>query len=247
MIWKLGDADPAFIGAVLADARRCRMLAALGDGRALAATALAIEAGVAPSTASEHLARLCDSHLVVAEQRGRHRYYRLAGPEVGELLEVIARLAPPLPVRSLTQGTRAEALRRARTCYDHLAGRLGVALMDAFLERGVIEAWESSVSGVLRKSSPSQSECGYMVTERGKGALAALGMTVESSSGRRPLVRSCLDWSEQQPHIAGMLGASLAHRLFELRWLARSPKSRAVLVTEEGGAGLRCSFGIVLD
>jgi DNA-binding transcriptional ArsR family regulator len=132
------DADLAAVGAVLAEPARAKVLLALGDGRALAAGVLASEAGVAPSTASHHLARLVDAGLVVGESRGRHRYFRLAGPEVGELIEAVARVAPPQPVTSLRQGTRAHAIRYARSCYDHLAGRLGVAVADALVESGVL-------------------------------------------------------------------------------------------------------------
>src|SRR5215213_7698407 len=131
-----GDADIAALGSVLAEPARTRMLMALGDGRALAASVLASEAGVAASTASGHLSRLVDAGLVEVLPQGRHRYYRLAGPQVGELLEVLARVAPAGPVRSLRQGTQAEAVRTARTCYDHLAGRLGVAVFAALLDAG---------------------------------------------------------------------------------------------------------------
>jgi DNA-binding transcriptional ArsR family regulator len=130
------DADLASVGAVLAEPARAKVLLALGDGRALAASVLAAEAGVAPSTASHHLARLVDAGFLVSESRGRNRYFRLAGPEVGELIEAVARVAPPQPVRSLREGTRAHAIRYARSCYDHLAGRLGVAVADALADDG---------------------------------------------------------------------------------------------------------------
>jgi DNA-binding transcriptional ArsR family regulator len=133
----LADADLASVGAVLAEPARAKVLLALGDGRSLAAGVLAAEAGVAPATASHHLARLVDAGFLVAEARGRHRYFRLAGPEVGELIEAVARVAPPRPVTSLRQGTRAHAIRYARSCYDHLAGRLGVAVADAVAEHGL--------------------------------------------------------------------------------------------------------------
>jgi DNA-binding transcriptional ArsR family regulator len=132
----VADADLASVGAVLAEPARAKVLLALGDGRALAASVLAAEAGVAPSTASHHLARLVDAGFLVPESRGRHRYFRLAGPEVGALIEAVARVAPPQPVRSLREGTRAHAIRYARSCYDHLAGRLGVAVADALAEDG---------------------------------------------------------------------------------------------------------------
>src|SRR3954447_9768332 len=133
-----GDADLAALGAVLAEPPRARILLALGDGRALPASVLAAEAGVAPSTASAHLGRLLDAGLLTVRPQGRHRYYALAGPQVGELIEALARLAPAAPVRSLREGTRAHVLRRARTCYDHLAGRLGVALFGALIEQRLV-------------------------------------------------------------------------------------------------------------
>src|SRR5918911_4958178 len=133
-----GDADLAAVGALLAEPARARMLAALGDGRALPASVLAAEARVAPSTASEHLAKLVGGGLLAVESRGRRRYFRLYGPEIGDALEAVSRIAPAEPVRSLRESTRAEALRLARPCYDHLAGALGTALMDALVERGIV-------------------------------------------------------------------------------------------------------------
>jgi DNA-binding transcriptional ArsR family regulator len=128
----------ASIGALLADPSRCRVLLALDDGRALPASRLAAEAGVAASTASSHLGKLVDAGLLTVQSQGRHRYYRLAGPDVGRLIESVIQLAPAQPIRSLRQDTRAHALRQARTCYDHLAGRLGVSLMGALIERGAL-------------------------------------------------------------------------------------------------------------
>src|SRR5215472_13901102 len=133
-----GDADIASVAALIGDPGRARVLRALGDGRALPASVLALEAGVAASTASEHLTRLVDGGLLRVEARGRHRYYRLAGPQVGAALEALSQVARPEPVRSLRAGSRAAALRYARSCYDHLAGRLGVALMDALLRDGAL-------------------------------------------------------------------------------------------------------------
>jgi DNA-binding transcriptional ArsR family regulator len=153
-----GEADIAAVAELLADRSRSRMLSALADGRALPASRLAAEAGIAASTCSAHLGRLVAAGMLDVEPHGRHRYYRLAGPDVAEVLEVIARLAPPLPVRSLREGTTAEAMRRARTCYDHLAGRLGVALMDALLTAGALEGgdgrFEPGRAGRDRLSAP---------------------------------------------------------------------------------------------
>ena len=133
-----GDADIAAVASLLADPARCKVLLALDDGRALPASVLADEAGISRPTASSHLGKLTDAGLLSVETHGRHRYYRLAGPEVGDLLEHLVRLAPSRPVRSLREGTRAARLRSARTCYDHLAGRLGVEIMGSLLERKVL-------------------------------------------------------------------------------------------------------------
>jgi DNA-binding transcriptional ArsR family regulator len=232
-----GDVDIAAIAAVLADPRRCRVLAALGDGRALAASVLASEAGVAPSTASEHLARLVGAGLISVEARGRHRYFRLSGPDVADLLEALARVAPPAPVRSLTDGTRARAIRAARTCYDHLAGRLGVATMDAMVDRG----W-------LRDGSDQRERIGGLaLTESGAEFLESLGIDLDGLPARRPAIRSCVDWSEQRPHLAGAVGAALATRLIELGWIQRADRTRAVLVTDRGRAAFAEAFGVRME
>jgi DNA-binding transcriptional ArsR family regulator len=133
-----GDADIAAVASLLADPARCKVMLALDDGRALPASVLADEAGISRPTASSHLGKLTDAGLLSVEKHGRHRYYRLGGPEVGELLEQLVRLAPPRQVKSLREGTRAAKLRSARTCYDHFAGRLGVQIMGSLLDRGVL-------------------------------------------------------------------------------------------------------------
>jgi DNA-binding transcriptional ArsR family regulator len=242
-----GDADIAVIGAAVADAGRARILQALADGRALPASVLAGEAGVAPSTASGHLAMLLDTGLVQVEQHGRHRYYRLSGPQVGELLEALSRLAPRRPIRSLREGTRAEALRTARTCYDHLAGRLGTSLMAALLERGVLEGGDGGFDprrvGRDRLSAPG-GDVDYRLTERGAEFLSDFGIDFDGMSRSRPLIRYCVDWSEQRHHLAGALGAAIADRLFELGWIERLRTGRAVRVTDLGRRGLRERFGV---
>ena len=222
-----GDTNLAAVGALLAEPARAKVLLALTDGRSLAASVLASEAGVAPSTASHHLARLVDAGLITVVNRGRHRYFALAGPQVAELIEAVARVAPPEPITSLRQGTRAHAVRYARRCYDHLAGRLGVAITDAFQEHGVLLASDGA---------------GFTVTDEGAGALKELG--IDASPG--DVSRGCLDWTEQRNHLAGTLGRALLTHLFELGWISRDARTRAVRVTEAGRANLPARLGVQL-
>jgi DNA-binding transcriptional ArsR family regulator len=245
-----GDADIAKIGALVADPARARILLALGDGKALPASVLADAAGVAASTASAHLGKLVDGGLLTVESHGRHRYFALAGESVAELIEALARLAPPAPVRSLRQGTRAQAVRTARTCYDHLAGMLGTGLMQAMLERELIAGADGTfhrrTARQDRLSAPG-SDLDYRVTARGVQELEAFGVDVEElTAAKRPLIRYCVDWSEQRHHLAGSLGAALAERMFELGWVQRVKRSRAVRVSDEGRDGLRATFGLEL-
>jgi DNA-binding transcriptional ArsR family regulator len=245
-----GDADIATIGALVAEPARGRILLALGDGRALAASVLAAEAGVATSTASGHLSKLLDGGLVSVESHGRHRYYRLAGAEVAELLESLARLAPAAPVRSLRQGTAAGQVRFARTCYDHVAGRLGTALFAALLRDGVLTGgdglFDPATADADHLSAPG-SDVDYRLTPAGARRLRAFGIDFERLPRRRPLIRYCVDWSEQRHHLAGSLGAALAERMFDLGWLTRARRSRAVHLSEDGFAGLREQFGVELQ
>ena len=215
------NADLASVGALLAVPARAKVLLALGDGRSLPASVLASEAGVSPPTASHHLARLVDGGLLTVASRGRHRYYALAGPQVAELLEAVARVAPVQPVASLRDGTRAHALRYARHCYDHLAGRLGVAVSEALV--------------VPRHD-------GLEVTAAGAGKLAAIGVDARTGDS----ARACLDWTEQRHHVAGRLGRTLLERLLELDWLQRSPSTRALQLTDAGRAALPLELGITL-
>jgi DNA-binding transcriptional ArsR family regulator len=216
------------VGALLAEPARAKVLLALADGRSLAASVLAAEAGVAASTASHHLARLVDAGLITAEARGRHRYFTLAGPQVAELIEAVARVAPPQPITSLRQGTRAHAVRYARRCYDHLAGRLGVAVTDALLEHGVLANRDGSAS--------------YTVTNQGANTLAELGIDAREGD----ITRGCLDWTEQRNHIAGTLGRALMFRLLDLGWLSRDSSTRAVRLTDTGRANLPRRLGVHL-
>ncbi len=245
-----GDTDIATIGALVADRARARILLTLGDGRALPASVLSDEAGVAASTASAHLSKLVAGGLLSVERHGRNRYFRLSGPQVAELIEALARLSPPAPVRSLRQGTKAQAVRFARTCYDHLAGMLGTELMSAFLDRELIAggdgAFDPGAARDDRLASPGF-DLDYRLTARGVEQLAAFGIDFDALPRRRALIRYCVDWSEQRHHLAGALGAAVADRVFELGWARRIKRSRAVQVTDEGHAGLWATFGVELS
>ena len=243
-----GDADIATVAALMGEPARAAVLVALADGRALAASTLAAEAGVAPSTVSGHLARLVAGGLVCVEPSGRHRYYRLAGPQVGEAVEALARLAPTRPVRSLRAGTHAQAIRRARTCYDHLAGRLGVALHDTLVADRVVLVGANPDAGRGAAPDPvlgAGRALQYELTDHGRRRLADLGIVLDGA-GRRTLLRYCLDWSEQRPHLGGALGAALLQRFVQLGWLLPSER-RVVRITEAGRAGLADQLGMNLD
>lgn len=243
-----GDADIAALGSLVADRTRARILLALGDGRALAASVLASEAGVAASTVSGHLAKLVEGGLLVAEPHGRHRYYRLADERVGRLIELLAQHAPAAPVRSLREGDRARAIRDGRYCYDHLAGRLGVAIMGSLLDRGLVDggdgAFHAAAARRDRLSAPGH-DVDYRLTDSGARWLTDFGVDLEPlRAGRRPLIRYCMDWSEQRHHLAGALGAALAAQVAARGWIERAPRGRAVRITPSGHDGLAAAFGI---
>jgi DNA-binding transcriptional ArsR family regulator len=220
-----GAAEMARLAGALADHTRASFCLALLDGRAWTAGELARRAGVARSTASEHLDRLVVDGLVTEQRQGRHRYVRLADHEMAELVEYLSSRAPwpgPTPT-SLRQATKHEALARARTCYDHLAGRLGVAITDAMVDRGLLAGWG--------------------LTARGTAWLAELGVDVgQPRASRRPLVRPCLDWTERRPHLAGAVGAALCRRCLEAHWIERIGSGRAVRLTSPGRQALSGSL-----
>ncbi len=218
-----GDPDFGAIAALMADPSRAAVLAELADGRALPPSELAEVAGVSRSTISEHLAKLERAGLVSVETGGRHRYFRLAGPEVATAVEALAALAPRRPVRSLKGVNRAGALGAARTCYGHLAGRLGVGITEAMDERGLI-AREGEV---------------FLLTDAGAAWLEGLGIERPPRAGK-----ACNDWSERRPHLAGALGVALTRRLFELGWIERTARPRAVTLTPTGNHELARRLGI---
>jgi DNA-binding transcriptional ArsR family regulator len=221
----------AEVAALVGNPARANILIALLDGRALTAGELAYAAGVAPQTTSGHLAKLTEGRLLALTKQGRHSYYRLASPLIGRMLESIMAVAADGPARYQPRWRGGDALRNARSCYDHLAGRLGVALADALVERDRI----------------ALSEDGGIVTPAGQAFFLEFGIkAAEKSPSRRPFCRPCLDWSERRAHIAGALGAGLATRCFELDWIARIRDTRAVLVTPKGRHGFATTFGLEL-
>lgn len=241
------EPDIARIGILIGDKARARVLLALLGGSSLPAGALAAEAGIGPATMSVHLAKLVAGGLLTVERRGRNRYFRLAGPAVAEVLAAIARIAPPRPMRSLRQHTRAEALRRARTCYDHLAGRLGVAVMDALIGGELIT--RDDVPRPENRDTllgPGEEER-YQLTEAGRRTAAALGVDLARLSPRRPVVGECLDWSEGRVHLAGALGAAMTTRMIDSAWVRPDGASRVVQVTGPGRAGLHRVLGVPYD
>ena len=229
----------AEVGALAGDPARAGMLRALMDGRALTASELAHVAGITPQTASGHLARMATAGLLSVERQGRHRYHRLASSAVAQMIESIMQVAsgagstrPPLVV-----GSKDAALRMARTCCDHLAGRLGVALADALVGGGYLELASD----------------GGLVTEAGIEFFGGIGidldalMTRSGNRSSRILCRPCLDWSERRPHIAGRIGAALCAHSLGKGWICRMDGTRAVTITPKGQRIFREQFGVSWD
>jgi DNA-binding transcriptional ArsR family regulator len=220
--------DIAVIGALIGDPARANMLTALSAGQALTAGELAREAGVTAQTASSHLSKMSAAGLVEGRKQGRHIYYALSGPDVAGVLEAITGLAERMGHTRVRTGPKEPALRRARVCYDHLAGDLGVAMLDSLTHRGlIVGAGETLV-----------------LTQDGETFMTALGLDVGALSGlRRPLCKGCLDWSVRRSHLAGALGAALLQRFYSLGWAAREPQSRVVSFSQRGLDAFREIFG----
>lgn len=228
MIAEDPDSAASAIAAAIGEPARARMLYCLMDGLARTSTELAMVADVSPSTASVHLQRLQARRLVTVRVQGRHRYYSLEGAEVAAALEALSVIAGA-PRDRFIPGT-PHRLRAARTCYDHVAGALGVALLERLRSLGWL--------------SPSGKQ-GYALTSEGARALERIGIDVETARGlRRRFAYPCLDWSERRPHVGGALGAALLHAALKRRWVIRDLDSRALSVTRAGRDALKARFGL---
>ncbi|MFE4923847.1 ArsR/SmtB family transcription factor [Streptomyces sp. NPDC056661] len=219
----------AALASLLADGTRASFCLALLDGRAWTAGELARYASVAPSTASEHLGKLIAGGLLTEERQGRHRYVRLADERTAHLVEDLAARAAPGDgerSRTLRAASTSSALARGRTCYDHLAGRIGIAIADAMTARGLL-----------------RQDTGFALTDMGLGWFAELGIGLDTGT-RRPLVRSCLDWTERRPHLAGAAGAALCRHALDAGWCVRIGSGRAVKATGDGERALHELLGI---
>ncbi|MFB7371014.1 ArsR/SmtB family transcription factor [Streptomyces sp. NPDC056222] len=221
--------DLAALAALLADETRAAFLLALLDGRAWTAGELARHARVAPSTTSEHLGKLVAGGVLAEERQGRHRYVRLVDAGIAHLVEDLAARSEPArkpPPQSLRAASAGQAMARGRTCYDHLAGRLGIAITEAM-----------TVRGLLRQDT------GFALTDAGVEWFGELGIAL-AARGRRPVARGCLDWTERKPHLAGIAGAALCRHALDAGWCVRIGSERAVKVTPQGEQALRLALGI---
>ncbi|MFH0179282.1 ArsR/SmtB family transcription factor [Streptomyces cacaoi] len=247
----------AALAGLVADETRAVCLLALLDGRAWTAGELARHAGVAPSTLSEHLGKLVAGGLLAEERQGRHRYVRLADTRVAQLVEDLAGQVAPHPAhrpRTLRAASAGSAMARGRTCYDHLAGRLGIAVTDALTALGLLSAEREpegrtdgaeagpSASGPTASASRERAT-GFLLTEAGLRWFEGSGIALDRAT-RRPLARACLDWTERRPHLAGAAGAALCRHALDAGWCVRIGSERAVKVTAAGERALAELLGI---
>ncbi|MFC8715462.1 ArsR/SmtB family transcription factor [Streptomyces sp. NPDC057197] len=247
----------AALAGLIADESRAACLLALLDGRAWTAGELARRAGVAASTLSAHLDRLVAGGLLAQERQGRHRYVRLADARAAQLVEDLAARAAPAArrPRTLREAGAGSAMARGRTCYDHLAGRLGIAVTDALTARGLLRADAGAGTGGTAPGSTGSggtgsggtgsggTGTGFALTDAGLGWFASAGIALDRR-GRRPLARACLDWTERRPHLAGAAGAALCRHALDTGWCERIGSERAVRVTPAGAAALSGLLGI---
>ncbi|MCM3730362.1 metalloregulator ArsR/SmtB family transcription factor [Fictibacillus nanhaiensis] len=222
-----GNPNIAEIASLLADPSRAEILISLLDGRFHTASELALLAKIKPQTASFHLTKLSKSKVIKMEKHGRFHYYHLANQEVAQLLESFLTISRPIEIRSFKQNVQTTALCKARTCYDHLAGKLGVGLTESMVKNGYLIKTEEQ----------------FEVTESGKLFFSDLGLNLSLlRKKRRSFSRVCLDWSERQHHLAGTLGSALASHFFDNQWITHIPSTRAVKITSKGKASLKRYF-----
>ncbi|MDY8023899.1 winged helix-turn-helix domain-containing protein [Paenibacillus polymyxa] len=222
----------AMIASLVSEPSRAAILTALLDGRFHTASELAHMAGIKPQTASFHLAKMTEAQVVTVEKQGRHRYFGIQDPEVAQVMESLLSIAPPVPIKSFTHASENEALRLARTCYDHVAGQLGVQLMSFFIQKGIL----------------SEDQDGLHITEQGEIFFTDFQIDLKKTrQKRRSFSHKCLDWSERRHHLAGALGSAVLDRLFELHWIERLPTTRAIRITTDGKRGFKEIFSIEVD
>ncbi len=222
----------AEVASLIGDAARANMLSALMGGQALTAGELARHAGVTAQTTSGHLGKLAEAQLIAVEKQGRHRYYRLASPDVAHAIHALMAVAASGPKRHHPIGPKDEALRLARTCYDHMAGRLAIALADSLTGKGYVLLADGA----------------GLITDEGQRFFCDFGIDLDAAhQSKRPLCRTCLDWSERRPHLAGRLGAALLDRSLVRGWISRTAESRALRITRAGEIGFGGTFDLPSD
>ncbi|MEX0344716.1 MAG: ArsR/SmtB family transcription factor [Rhizobiaceae bacterium] len=221
----------ATVGALIGDHARASILCTLLDGQTRTATELSHRAGVSASTASAHLTKLVDGRLLAVEKQGRHRFYRLASAEIGQMLETMLAVSDAsIPTNKIER--RNQELRAGRMCYDHIAGRLGVALTDSLIERNSVTITGKTIE----------------LTDSGKLFFRRLGIDVEAvRKRRRKFADYCIDWSERRPHLSGALGEALATHCVKNKWIYRLPDTRAVRITPKGRQEMKIAFSLSLD
>jgi DNA-binding transcriptional ArsR family regulator len=209
----------ARLATLLADPVRALIMWSLMDGRALTAGELAEAGGVSPQTASSHLSKLIEGGLLTVAQQGRHRYYRISGPDAAHLIETLSVLAEQPGAKRIRTGPRDETLRQARICYDHLAGTMGVKLFDGLRASGALAGDDSNIR----------------LTQKGERLFSDFGIELDAlKAARRPMCRACLDWSERRPHLAGSLGAAVMTQFLDKGWIRRQAGTRALVFSGEG-------------
>lgn len=223
------EPDMTLIASLIGDPSRSMMLSALMGGEALTATELANESGVTKQTASSHLQKLVSGHLLEMEKQGRHHYYRIADSEVAYLLETIMTVSGGLGMKKTKPGPKDERLRRARVCYDHLAGEMGVKLLDSFMSKGL-----------FCFSEGQQNQSQFMLNEKGNAVFQDFGIDTDLlNKAKRPVCRTCIDWSVRRPHLAGSLGAAILNQFYAKNWVIKSETPRLLLFTPKGEAAFR--------